>query len=448
MFCIVCGAKAEGLNYNALTCMSCRAFFRRNASRENELKCKFNDNCIIKLETRKHCSHCRLKKCLNVGMKKELIQTDDDKQLNKKDYLLKRIHSEDKEQETLNFINETFATLTESEIDDLRMIDHDMEQFRFETGIDPLFEDTLLIGSESPGNDSGYKSSNSSQIDGETSDCIRHCLEFKSSDQIEPSESEIIEQFWQTDNSPNEQMNQQQEIDCIKELVRAGMVLKNPYLRYRHFAFNENIESSNVVQHAFHRLIQMAKRLKWFNELDRIDQVILLRSRLIDMFAVRLVLMFNFDHCAFEFMDDHSKMTVLVPVKPLTVNHNPLNCIRNHDLMKTFRTDWKRDDIILNLLLVIILFNPSMDQHLQHISFTINEKKDIYTRLLQRYLQRKYVDQYEAEENFHSLLNYLNSILQIAEQIRDLFFDNPNYRNYSNSPLWNELLQLRKNVSD
>lgn len=77
-----------------------------------------------------------------------------------------------------------------------------------------------------------------------------------------------------------------------------------------------------------------------------------------------------------------------------------------------------------------------------------SEKKDIYTRLLQRYLQRKYVDQYEAEENFHSLLNYLNSILQIAEQIRDLFFDNPNYRNYSNSPLWNELLQLRKNVSD
>jgi hypothetical protein len=30
-FCLVCGDKALGYNFNAITCESCKAFFRRNA---------------------------------------------------------------------------------------------------------------------------------------------------------------------------------------------------------------------------------------------------------------------------------------------------------------------------------------------------------------------------------------------------------------------------------
>lgn len=30
-FCLVCGTKAQGYNFNAITCESCKAFFRRNA---------------------------------------------------------------------------------------------------------------------------------------------------------------------------------------------------------------------------------------------------------------------------------------------------------------------------------------------------------------------------------------------------------------------------------
>lgn len=32
--CIVCGDKALGYNFNALTCESCKAFFRRNALKD------------------------------------------------------------------------------------------------------------------------------------------------------------------------------------------------------------------------------------------------------------------------------------------------------------------------------------------------------------------------------------------------------------------------------
>jgi ribosomal protein L37E len=29
--CVVCGSTARGYNFNAITCMSCKIFFRRNA---------------------------------------------------------------------------------------------------------------------------------------------------------------------------------------------------------------------------------------------------------------------------------------------------------------------------------------------------------------------------------------------------------------------------------
>ncbi|XP_075680871.1 uncharacterized protein LOC113797384 [Dermatophagoides pteronyssinus] len=80
-FCVVCGDKAKGMNFNALTCQSCKAFFRRNALSNKELKCSFENRCHIDKITRKFCSSCRLQKCFINGMKKEYILTDEEKRL-------------------------------------------------------------------------------------------------------------------------------------------------------------------------------------------------------------------------------------------------------------------------------------------------------------------------------------------------------------------------------
>ncbi|CAG2162908.1 unnamed protein product, partial [Oppiella nova] len=58
--CIICGDKATGYNFNALTCESCKAFFRRNALKGIK-SCNFDDNCVINLKTRRICGYCRLK---------------------------------------------------------------------------------------------------------------------------------------------------------------------------------------------------------------------------------------------------------------------------------------------------------------------------------------------------------------------------------------------------
>ncbi|KAJ6221075.1 hypothetical protein RDWZM_006887 [Blomia tropicalis] len=87
--CKICGDKGIGFNFGVQTCESCKAFFRRNALSKKEFKCPFENNCDITVKTRKYCQKCRLIKCLQVGMRKDLILTDEEKQRKK----LKRHHS-------------------------------------------------------------------------------------------------------------------------------------------------------------------------------------------------------------------------------------------------------------------------------------------------------------------------------------------------------------------
>ncbi|KAL4232321.1 zinc ion binding [Mactra antiquata] len=77
--CRVCGDKALGFNFNAMTCESCKAFFRRNAIKDKVPACLFQGNCVIDQRTRRFCSNCRLNKCYEVGMKREMILDDTEK---------------------------------------------------------------------------------------------------------------------------------------------------------------------------------------------------------------------------------------------------------------------------------------------------------------------------------------------------------------------------------
>ncbi|CAG2166176.1 unnamed protein product, partial [Oppiella nova] len=81
--CGVCGDKTNGYyNFNAITCDSCKAFFRRNAFKRDQFKCYFDNNCKIDFKTRKVCRKCRLNKCFSIGMK-QTISSPIDSSLNK-----------------------------------------------------------------------------------------------------------------------------------------------------------------------------------------------------------------------------------------------------------------------------------------------------------------------------------------------------------------------------
>ncbi|KAK9890568.1 hypothetical protein WA026_011938 [Henosepilachna vigintioctopunctata] len=85
--CGVCGDKALGCNFNAVTCESCKAFFRRNALLAKDFKCPFSDHCEITPITRRFCQKCRLDKCFSIGMCKNLILSEEERKVKRKKIL-------------------------------------------------------------------------------------------------------------------------------------------------------------------------------------------------------------------------------------------------------------------------------------------------------------------------------------------------------------------------
>ncbi|CAF0825427.1 unnamed protein product [Rotaria sp. Silwood1] len=76
--CLVCGDKSIGFNFGVLSCMACKAFFRRNAVKLGtyEFICPKDGDCPITHTYRRLCNCCRLAKCFRVGMQKDLILSE------------------------------------------------------------------------------------------------------------------------------------------------------------------------------------------------------------------------------------------------------------------------------------------------------------------------------------------------------------------------------------
>ncbi|XP_007228437.3 androgen receptor [Astyanax mexicanus] len=66
--CQVCGEQASGCHYGALTCGSCKVFFKRAATGKQKYLCASRNDCTIDKLRRRNCPSCRLKRCLESGM--------------------------------------------------------------------------------------------------------------------------------------------------------------------------------------------------------------------------------------------------------------------------------------------------------------------------------------------------------------------------------------------
>lgn len=79
--CSVCLIKnvKVGKHYGAVTCYSCRAFFRRSQDRKRPLRCKLSNSCEIGPDIGKSCPKCRYDKCLQVGMLPHLVLNEQEK---------------------------------------------------------------------------------------------------------------------------------------------------------------------------------------------------------------------------------------------------------------------------------------------------------------------------------------------------------------------------------
>ncbi|XP_013421724.1 ecdysone receptor [Lingula anatina] len=75
--CLICGDRASGYHYNALSCEGCKGFFRRSITRNATYMCKYGGKCEMDMWMRRKCQACRLRRCKEVGMKEECLLSDE-----------------------------------------------------------------------------------------------------------------------------------------------------------------------------------------------------------------------------------------------------------------------------------------------------------------------------------------------------------------------------------
>ncbi|CAG2108934.1 unnamed protein product [Medioppia subpectinata] len=108
----------------------------RNAFKENQLKCGFEHNCNITLNTRKYCQKCRLNKCFAVGMRKEIMNSDKE---NKK---RRQLIAENKQKSKQNIQTNSVHNIPELDSNDTEISDQTVGQ---ETNDDNLIENSMPL---------------------------------------------------------------------------------------------------------------------------------------------------------------------------------------------------------------------------------------------------------------------------------------------------------------
>uniref|UniRef100_W8BED7 Nuclear hormone receptor HR78 n=2 Tax=Ceratitis capitata TaxID=7213 RepID=W8BED7_CERCA len=67
--CLVCGDRASGRHYGAISCEGCKGFFKRSIRKQLGYQCRGSMNCEVTKHHRNRCQFCRLQKCLASGMR-------------------------------------------------------------------------------------------------------------------------------------------------------------------------------------------------------------------------------------------------------------------------------------------------------------------------------------------------------------------------------------------
>ncbi|XP_071525870.1 orphan steroid hormone receptor 2-like isoform X3 [Panulirus ornatus] len=74
--CVVCGDRASGRHYGAISCEGCKGFFKRSIRKQLGYTCRGNKTCEVTKHHRNRCQYCRLQKCLAMGMRSDSVQSE------------------------------------------------------------------------------------------------------------------------------------------------------------------------------------------------------------------------------------------------------------------------------------------------------------------------------------------------------------------------------------
>lgn len=329
--CLVCGDKALGYNFNAISCESCKAFFRRNAAKTIRGRCE--GKCEVTVESRSYCKRCRLQKCFSVGMKRDLILSDSQKQIRRS-----KIQN--------NRLRRLGLPLPEGADDSLSLDDIKAEDLE-----DDEEEEAAGAGAlrEPPPTNTHVIASEISE------DALR-----KLPQPLREKMEEIIQAFRVSFDVP-----------IHRE------VISNP----------NNAEFLNMADASVRRLVKMGKNLSTFRSISQEDQVALLKGSVLEVLILRSIKMF--DRRTMNWHVKRSGTEHTVSATGLQANKDSMAFLEQYQKFATgVMMSIQGDMALLMLLMVLSVFSP--DRPNVKNKAVVSEAQEGYARLLQEYVNVRF----------------------------------------------------------
>ncbi|XP_054155797.1 uncharacterized protein LOC128954246 [Oppia nitens] len=188
--------------------------------------------------------------------------------------------------------------------------------------------------------------------------------------------------------------------------------------------------------------VKMSKCLHAFRALTESDQLILLTKSSLKMEILQMINIFDFQGMYWLISFNNQKVRIGLdlfrefPITTTTMTTKPLIDNSIYDNYKEFMCniglDWESDPVIINLLTIIILFDPNLP-NLVNKNF-IKYYQNIYQHLLQRYLQIKYRSRSLSQTKLLRLKQCMKLLDNLGNNIRYQCSVNSNDSNKHRSP--------------
>lgn len=417
--CGVCSDLAQSHNFGALTCETCKAFFRRNAFKQKELQmCVFNSSCTITKSTRRFCAPCRLKKCFAIGMDPDLILGEDEKLERHR----KRTEGKGGRMDSLNTLGDLTATAhsntsaypsfpsspaslvsspSSSGEHAKPASSHDMNHGSASCNDDPRSMDSgFFAGACScrPTRALGIKFHHAADRDLPKEVKLYWSLTLLEREKLDQLTSTLIEIMlppWeQPEASELGPTNSMEEISVEKVMLAVDIVLR--------------------------KFVKFSKSVPEFCQLQQQDQITLLKSAAMRFYCLRLA--HSYIPHRRTWVTNVGEMSESAARLLFKDNNLPvlLNTIINFSEGVEFV--FQGNPSMYALLKVLVLFDPR--DHGLSDNTLVNTFKDHYLLLLKHYL--------EARFSFTHAQRYLTEMMQVYEDLDDLGHDFVNF--FTNYP--------------
>uniref|UniRef100_A0A8C5I6T0 Nuclear receptor ROR-beta-like n=1 Tax=Gouania willdenowi TaxID=441366 RepID=A0A8C5I6T0_GOUWI len=274
--CKICGDKSSGIHYGVITCEGCKGFFRRSQQNNAMYSCSRQRNCLIDRTNRNRCQHCRLQKCLALGMSRDAVKFG---RMSKKqrDSLYAEVQKHQKSQECPGSGGPDSTTLSLPREDGVCGGGaEDVEE-----GLSRSYSSG---GSSSTLNTNGMLHTHAHMLLGHAHALLDQLPDDCSITDLEHITQSIVKSHLETCQYSVEDMKRFTWVQYTAEEMRAFQNKSAEWMWQ---------QCAHHITNAIQYVVEFAKRISGFMDLCQNDQIILLKAGCLEVLLIRMCRAFN-----------------------------------------------------------------------------------------------------------------------------------------------------------